>query len=101
MKPLFLIQVPLLLIQLFSIAQRDAVLNQGTLGKETIQKIDGLLKEFNQNTAGYAIGILKEREVIYTKGFGAANLDHSVPVTPKTSFDIASVSKQFTAAAIA
>ena len=36
-----------------------------------------------------------------SKGYGLANLDDSIPITPETSFHLASLSKQFTGAAIA
>jgi CubicO group peptidase (beta-lactamase class C family) len=35
------------------------------------------------------------------KGYGLANLDDGIPITPETSFPLASLSKQFTGAAIA
>lgn len=38
---------------------------------------------------------------MYTKGYGSANLDYEIPISSNSSFDIASVSKQFTAACIA
>ena len=34
------------------------------------------------------------------KGYGFANLEHDVPVKPDTVFELASVTKQFTAAAV-
>lgn len=38
---------------------------------------------------------------MYKTGYGAANLDYFIPIDNNTAFDIASVSKQFTAACIA
>ncbi|MGL4609829.1 MAG: serine hydrolase [Trueperaceae bacterium] len=32
------------------------------------------------------------------RGYGLANLEYDIPITPSTVFDIGSVSKQFTAA---
>jgi len=65
-------------------------------------KIDAIFQKFNNlNSPGYAIGIIKGTKVLYTKGYGAANLDYNIPITANSSFDIASVSKQFTAACIA
>ena len=37
-------------------------------------------------------------ELVYTRGYGYANLDYDIPVTPQTVFDVASVTKQFVAA---
>lgn len=39
-------------------------------------------------------------EVVLSKGYGMANLEHNIPNTPLTKFRLASVTKQFTAAAI-
>ena len=50
---------------------------------------------------GFALGILKDGEVLYAGGFGSANLEHKVPITADTVFDVASVSKQFAGMAIA
>jgi CubicO group peptidase (beta-lactamase class C family) len=49
---------------------------------------------------GAAVLIAKDGEVLLRKGYGLANLELGVPVRPETVFEIASVTKQFTAAAI-
>jgi CubicO group peptidase (beta-lactamase class C family) len=65
-------------------------------------KIDRIFKEFDKTSSpGFCIGIIKDTQVLFTKGYGAANLDYEIPITSNSSFDIASVSKQFTAACIA
>jgi len=51
-------------------------------------------------TPGCALGVLKDGKVLYSHGYGLADVEHSVPITPTTVFHIASVSKQFTAFAI-
>jgi len=38
--------------------------------------------------------------MVYSKGYGLANLEQNVPITPQSVFDIGSTSKQFTAASI-
>jgi CubicO group peptidase (beta-lactamase class C family) len=53
------------------------------------------------SSPGYAVALIKDGEPALAKGYGLANLDDDVPITPKTSFHLASLSKQFTAAAIA
>ncbi len=66
------------------------------------QRIDALFSKFdNLKSPGYAIGISKNNETLYSKGYGSANLDYSIPITQNSVFSIASVSKQFTAACIA
>lgn len=65
-------------------------------------EIDALFKEWdNKESPGCAIGIIKNGEYVYKKGFGMANLEHDIPITPETVFRIGSVSKQFTAFCIA
>ena len=70
------------------------------LPDSTIKKIDSLFAKADKSTPGYAIGIVRNDSLIYAKGFGMANLEYSVPVTPETIFHMASVSKQFTAFSI-
>ena len=83
-------------------AQKNKEQEKSALPGKASDKIDRLFKDFDRlNTPGYAIGILKDTQVLYTKGYGAANLDYQISITPHSAFDIASVSKQFTAACIA
>jgi CubicO group peptidase (beta-lactamase class C family) len=49
---------------------------------------------------GCALGIMRDGRLVYAKGYGLANLELGVPITPATVFDLGSVSKQFTALAI-
>ena len=70
---------------------------------ETLKaKVDQLFAEWNRsNSPGAALAIVREGEVVYKQGYGIANLEYDVPITTTTIFDIASVSKQFAAFAIA
>src|SRR5207245_1739484 len=49
---------------------------------------------------GCALGVYRNGKIIYSKGYGLANLEENVPITPESVFDIGSTSKQFTAASI-
>jgi CubicO group peptidase (beta-lactamase class C family) len=49
---------------------------------------------------GCALGVYREGRVIYSKGYGLANVEEGVAISPKSVFDIGSTSKQFTAASI-
>lgn len=64
------------------------------------RQIDQLFSNYNASTPGVAVAVVKDGKVIFAKGYGSANLEYGVPNTPKTVFQIASVSKQFTAFAI-
>ena len=65
------------------------------------KKIDGLFSRWNSpNGPGCAIGIVRNDTLIYAKGYGTANLEYNIPITPETIFHTASVSKQFAAYSI-
>ncbi|MCI0659835.1 MAG: serine hydrolase, partial [Acidobacteria bacterium] len=49
---------------------------------------------------GLALVAIKNGEIVKMHGYGVANLEHDVAVTPDTVFALASVTKQFTATAI-
>ena len=54
----------------------------------------------NRRIPGLALAVVKNGEVIKAKGYGLANLELNVPVTPDSVFDLASITKPFTATAI-
>jgi CubicO group peptidase (beta-lactamase class C family) len=49
---------------------------------------------------GMAVGVVKEGEIVYMKGFGSRDVEKQLPVTSKTLFAIGSSTKAFTAMAI-
>jgi CubicO group peptidase (beta-lactamase class C family) len=49
---------------------------------------------------GCAVAASRSGEVVFQQGFGSANLEMDVPITPSSIFHVASISKQFTAAAV-
>ena len=49
---------------------------------------------------GCALGVYRDGRIAYARGYGLANLELGVPITPRTVFDIGSTSKQFTAMSI-
>ena len=49
---------------------------------------------------GLALAVIEGGRIVKAQGYGLANLEHHVPVTPSTVFQSASVGKQFTAAGI-
>jgi len=61
-------------------------------------QMDSLLGIYTQSEApGMAIGIIKDGKTIYKNAAGMANLEHQIPITDSTVFNIASISKQFAA----
>ncbi|MDB4873764.1 MAG: aminopeptidase [Gemmatimonadetes bacterium] len=49
---------------------------------------------------GCAVGVSRNGRSVYERGYGMANLETATPIRPSSIFHVASVSKQFTAAAI-
>lgn len=65
-------------------------------------KVDQLFNTWNRpDSPGAAVVVVKDGAVVYLRGYGCANLEHRIPITPQTVFDAASVAKQFTGLAIA
>jgi len=67
------------------------------------QAVDALLADAvtDPKGAGMALAVYQGGRLVYAKGAGLANLETATPITPQTIFHVASVSKQFTAFAIA
>ncbi|WP_318311183.1 serine hydrolase domain-containing protein [Flagellimonas crocea] len=56
---------------------------------------DRIFSEWNMRTPGAALGIVKDGKLVYAKGYGSADLEHDLPISPSSVFYIGSVSKQF------
>ena len=64
-------------------------------------RVDGVFARFGPTTPGCALGIYQNGTITYSKGYGMANLEYNVPMSPTTPVISGSLAKQFTAAAIA
>jgi CubicO group peptidase (beta-lactamase class C family) len=53
------------------------------------------------SSPGCALAVIRDGDIVYSRGYGMANLEHAVAITPSTAFYAGSVSKQFVAASIA
>lgn len=66
---------------------------------------DQVSKMFSQwdrpDVPGCAVGIVHKGKIVFSKGFGSANLDYEIPNTSQTVFEVGSMTKTFTAACIA
>ncbi|HEY3625746.1 MAG TPA: serine hydrolase domain-containing protein [Terracidiphilus sp.] len=72
-----------------------------SLPPEMAAKVDKVFEKWNrQDSPGCALGIYQDGQIVYKHGYGMANLNDDVPITPETVFHVASMSKQFTAASI-
>ena len=63
-------------------------------------KIDGLMHAYDGAVPGAAVLLLHDGQAVIRRGYGLADLEQGAPVTPATNFRLASVTKQFTSAAI-
>jgi len=89
-------------IIIFSLAASDLQAFRTQQREDLTAKVDELFEQWNKNDSpGAAIGIFQEGRIIYARGYGMANLEHNIPITPQSVFRVGSVSKQFTAMCIA
>jgi CubicO group peptidase (beta-lactamase class C family) len=66
----------------------------------TVQ-VDELFAQWDKpDSPGCALAIIQNGEIIYQCGYGMANLEYDIPISPNSVFDIGSNSKQFTAMCI-
>lgn len=77
--------------------------DSGKLESSFIQAaiVDSLVAEvLEPGGPGCVVAIFRDQQIAFERGYGVANLDYGLPVNSATVFDIASISKQFTAACI-
>jgi CubicO group peptidase (beta-lactamase class C family) len=72
------------------------------LTKEQENQIDDIFAQYDTtDKPGCAVGVIQDGRFIYKKSFGMANLEHGIPITSSSKFEIGSDTKQFTATCIA
>ncbi len=65
------------------------------------KQVDDLIHKYVHNDGpGMAVVVVKDGKVVHKQGYGLANIDKNVKITPQTTFELASVSKQFTGMAM-
>ncbi len=65
-------------------------------------RVDKLFADWDKwDSPGGSIAILRDGAVVYKRGYGCAQLEYNIPIVSSTIFHVASVSKQFTAFAVA
>ncbi len=66
-----------------------------TFAHDKAREVDAVFADLDDDGPGVAVAVVNGTEIVYLKTFGMANLEHGVPITTRTTFDIASISKQF------
>ena len=70
-------------------------------GGALASKVNEIFAEYDKTSSpGCTVGLYQGAQILYRHAYGMANLDHDVKLKPASVFHVASVSKQFTAAAI-
>ncbi|HVL65694.1 MAG TPA: serine hydrolase domain-containing protein [Vicinamibacterales bacterium] len=75
--------------------------DQGGPSDDVRRRVDAVFSDYDKPTSpGCAVAVYQGDRIVYRNAYGMANLDHDVRLSPSTVFHVASVSKQFTGAAI-
>ncbi|MGC3958395.1 MAG: serine hydrolase domain-containing protein [Verrucomicrobiota bacterium] len=78
-----------------------SILYSGCLfGQAENQALDRIFSRWNNSTPGVSVAVKLGDSVVYRRGFGLADLEHNIPITPLTVLESGSVAKQFTAMSI-
>lgn len=80
----------------------EATESAARLDAAVVRQIDEVFAGWdNTRSPGCVVGVSRGGQVVFERGYGMSNLEYDVPNTPESIFHIASISKQFTAAAVA
>lgn len=69
-------------------------------GQDIAGEIDRMFSWATQTTPGCGVAVSRNGQVLVNRVYGMADLEHNVPLTPETPFDVGSVTKQFISASI-
>ncbi|WP_372014527.1 serine hydrolase domain-containing protein [Pseudoxanthomonas sp. 10H] len=67
---------------------------------DPVAAVDALMRDYDGRVPGAAVLVLRDGEPLLRRGYGLADLEAGVATSPETNYRLASVTKQFTAAAI-
>lgn len=89
----------LLILSIPGVAQTDQA---AAPADDLTKKVDRLFAQWDKpDSPGCALAVIKDGKIVYKRGYGMADLERDVAITPKSVFDIGSTSKQFVAMSIA
>jgi CubicO group peptidase (beta-lactamase class C family) len=93
--------IPLALVAMTAtagVAQQPLPISQDA--RQVAQRLEDHMRRLVPFGYSGSLLVAKDGEVVLANGYGLADRENRVPVTPETVFDIGSITKQFTAAAI-
>ena len=64
------------------------------------ERLDSLMQAYDGPVPGASVLVLKDGEPVVRRSFGLADVEQGVAAAPETNYRLASITKQFTAAAI-
>jgi CubicO group peptidase (beta-lactamase class C family) len=97
----FMIVSAFFVIAFLFLAGCDKKATEPVSEEEFWQGIDAFVTEhMNPDGSGFGIVVVQNSEIVFGKGWGMANIEDGIFFSPETPSDLASVTKQFTAAAI-
>lgn len=79
-----------------------SIRSEQKLAESLESQVDKIFSDWDRwDSPGASIAILRDGAIVYKRGYGCAQLEYNIPIVPSTIFHVASVSKQFTAFAVA
>lgn len=70
------------------------------IASEPAARVDQLMIAYSGDVPGGVVGVIRDGRLVFSRGYGMANLAYDLPYTAETPTNIGSTSKQFTAFAI-
>jgi len=91
-----------MLLAIGAVVVSPVVARDGAAASQALhRRVDALFARWDgAATPGCALGVARDGVLDYARGYGMANLETDTPITPRSIFHIASISKQFTAFSI-
>lgn len=100
-RPIWMIVLAAWLMLASSSCARAPQRAEAPAAKALHTRIDAVFADVTGRRPGYAIAIVDDGRLSFARGYGRADIETGAPITADTAFDLASLSKQFTAAAVA
>lgn len=93
--------LPALAVLCSASTSQDSSSSRPRASLELEAKVDALFDKYGSTTPGAVAAVIRAGEIVYCHAYGMADLERNVPLTASSVFNIASMSKQFTAMGIA